>query len=459
MNRNGWRISLILLAFTALALFTMGCGGGGGGGASSSAGISGSPAGPTTVEVAFGAATATGSSAAPVTVAGPSTIPTMDPAYQWPEEIHKPSRKITHVYMDVVKISLMPSQEVFESEDMDGDVEEGRSADPPEEHEKPHFVTLVPESPICIDLLHLESGKKFARFLNQFDSVPAGTYDKIRVYYKNVRVYVEGRTEPLHFHPTAHSKFDIHFRQGYELVIPVPSATPSDTNPPDGWVKFFRVNLDVVGLKLRIVRGGEEWKGCKVILRPQIFAKFVPPILYSVAGTAEGVPTPTLPVSGTFHVKFGTGPTDIPVAFNASTTWAYSDNVLGRSPWIVDNIPDPMVEPVFRSGAKVMAIGPFDTSLYLQATDIVFTFPYVKEGVVDNGWTSDNTFVLRDAAPDNVVFPEPGKGTAYYDNLSTPHQALDNTFVDNNVFVKARGYKVTEGIQAYWISIGETVGP
>ncbi|MBP2678139.1 MAG: hypothetical protein H6Q82_1204, partial [Deltaproteobacteria bacterium] len=56
---------------------------------------------------------------------------------------------------------------------------------------------------------------------------------------------------------------------------------------------------------------------------------------------------------------------------------------------------------------------------------------------------------------DNVVFPMPSRGTAYYDNLSTPAQVLDNTFIDNNVPVKARGYEVPGvGIDAYWISIG-----
>jgi hypothetical protein len=48
----------------------------------------------------------------------------------------------------------------------------------------------------------------------------------------------------------------------------------------------------------------------------------------------------------------------------------------------------------------------------------------------------------------------PGRGTAYYDNLANLAQQLDNTFIDNNVFVKARGYAVSGGIEAYWIGIG-----
>ena len=39
-----------------------------------------------------------------------------------------------------------------------------------------------------------------------------------------------------------------------------------------------------------------------------------------------------------------------------------------------------------------MAIGPFDPSLVLQATDVVFTFPDVREGKADNVWIlPDNT--------------------------------------------------------------------
>jgi hypothetical protein len=248
-------------------------------------------------------------------------------------------------------------------------------------------------------------------------------------------------------------------------------SAATDTIQTDGWVKFFRVKLDVVGLKIRVVNQGKSWKGCKVILRPQIFAEFVQPILYSVAGTAVDVPAKsdlTLPVSGKFNVKFGTGPTFIPVAFNNDTTWAYDNNVLGHSSWVVDNnIPDPTVVPIFRNRAMVMAIGPFDTSLILQATGIVFTFPDVREGKADNVWIPpDNTsFIVR--STDNVtVFPKPDRGSAYYDNLLFPHNRLDNTYLDNNLRVRARGYFEDPAdlnnlkLQSYWISIdGPYVGP
>jgi hypothetical protein len=259
----------------------------------------------------------------------------------------------------------------------------------------------------------------------------------------------------VNFHPTANSKFDIHFRQGHELVIP----STSDTTQMDGWVKFFRVKLEVVGLKIRVVSQGKSWKGCKAILRPQIFAEFLSPVLYSVAGTASNVSSiGTLPVSGTFDVSFGPGPGGtIPAAFDNDTSWAYSEDVLARSSWIVD-VSNETAVPAFRDRATVEAVGRFDTSMMFQARAIVFTFPDEKSGAVDNGWRSDDTFVLRTSL-DNV-FPMPDRFNAYYDNAVAPHDPLTEEAIDNNVRVKARGYNVTGGIEAFWISIGEAVvGP
>jgi len=453
--------SMTYLLFVLLISGSLAACGGGGGTTSS---VPTAPtAGPATVGISIAAADVTGSAAPAVTVSGAGTVPSTDPGYLWPEQADP---NIAHVYMEVVKVSLMPSEEAFGSGDMDGDIQAGSSPGPASPPDKPNFLTVEPEPPVWIDLLQLKNGKKLARLLNKFDQVPAGTYDKIRVYYGKVKVVLWDDTTPVYFHPTANSKFDIHFRQGHELVIP---PVTTDMTQKDGWVKFFQVKLNVVGLKLKIVGQGKSLKGSKVILRPQIFAEFNTPILYSVAGTAKDVtanPDLTLPVSGTFNVKFGTGPTVIPVAYNGGTTWAYSDNILGHSSWIVTNIEttiDPTAMPVFRTDAKVIAIGPFDTSLVLQSTEIVFSFPYVKEGVVDNGWKSDNTFVLRYAAPDNVVYPKPDRWTAYYDNAVdtvTPYGPLSHLAIVDNVIVKARGYAVSGGIDAYWISIGDiVVGP
>ena len=463
MFRTAGYLLIVLLISAALAA----CGGGGG---STSSSTSPGVSGPATLDISIAAADATGPTAPAVTVSGSDVVPSTDPVYLWPEQVD-PS--IASVRMEVVKISLMPAEETFDGGDMNGEMQNGNSPDPAAPPDKPHFITLVPDHPIPIDLLNLKNGRKFARFLKKFDQIPAGTYDKIRVYYQNVTVHLFSG-ETVRFHPTANSKFDIHFRQGHELVIP---AVTTDTTQPNGWVKLYSVKLDVVGLKLMIVGGGKNWKGSKVILRPQIFAEFLPPILYSVAGTASGVPTPsgTPPFSGTFNVSFGTGqgyPRVILVAFNNDTTWAYSDNVLGDSllvpAWTVEGVPNTAAVPAFRDRAKVMAIGPFDTSsLAFQATEIVFTFPDVREGRSDNVWIPpDNTaFIIVRSLTDNVtVFPQPNRTDAYYDNLTSPHDPLDNTYLDNDLRVRARGYFENPEaldliLQSYWISIGDTYIP
>jgi len=448
------RIVMYLMVALMISVALAACSGGGGSTGSTSPGVSG----PATVDISIAAADVTGSAAPSVTVSGSDTVPSTDPGYLWPEQTDP---NIAHVYMDVVKISLMPSEEAFGNEDMEGDIQAGSSPGPASPPDKPNFLTVVADPPVRIDLLKLKNGKKLARLLNKFDQVPAGTYDKIRVYYDNVVVELynpDSTKTPLSFHPTANSKFDIHFRQGHELVIPVASDT---TQKPDGWIKFFQVKLNVVGLKLKIVGQGKSLKGSKVILRPQIFAEFLPPIFYSVAGTAtitSKIATP--PVSGTFDVSFGTGAgyRNIHVAFDNDTTWAYSDNVLGHSSWTVEDILNTTAVPAFRDRATVMAIGPFDTDplQVLQATDIVFTFPDVKQAVVDNGWKLDNTFILR-LATDNVVYPKPDRYTAYYDNAVSRLSLAQDKAIDNNFIVLVRGYNVAgpvppSGIEAYWIS-------
>jgi len=59
---------------------------------------------------------------------------------------------------------------------------------------------------------------------------------------------------------------------------------------------------------------------------------------------------------------------------------------------------------------------------------------------------------------------KPDRFTAFYDNavenaVSHSHDPLDQSFIDNNVGVRARGYtnfvdSVPVGINAFWISIG-----
>ena len=431
----------VILSFLLLAA---GCGGGSTG---TSTGSPGTPVGPAAVDISFVADTGNGTSTSSMPMA--VTDPSYKPASDFGE--------IRHVYMEIVKVSLIPAREAeFDGEDMEGEMTDNGGTDGSlRSPEKPGFVTLVPDTPARIDLVKLENGKRLARILNHFDSVPAGTYNKIRVYYGRVRVVLADNSE-VYFHPTAHSHFDIHFVDGKNLVIP---AT-TETTYPDSWIRFFKVRLDVVGLKIKVVAQGKSWKGAKVILRPQVFAEFLPPVLYSVAGVVTRVYGGNISARGDFDIEIADGTGYLVTFYDDATSWAYSDNVLARSPWFVP-VDGPIAFAALRERAIVESVGRFLTgSTDFKAREITITFPDVLSGEVDNGWSSDNTFFVLRTSLDNVV-PQPDRVNAYYDNLVSPHDALDYTYVDNNVSVKARGYLVpseeapdTRRIEAYWISIG-----
>ena len=281
-------------------------------------------------------------------------------------------------------------------------------------------------SPVTIDLLNLNSstGDNVATLLNKFIGVPAGDYSKIRVYYDNV--VGQTASDNTLFHPTANSHFDVHFMGG-NLVIPV-------TSDPVGGIRFYSVEINVVGLKH--VEAGNSGN---FLLRPQVFAEVVGAPKYIVTGVADQVNH----ADGTFVVKALND--NVSAAYGSDTNWFYVD---GRSvgPF------GPSGADALRDTALVDVIGTFQGSV-LSAEEVDITFPDVKSGVVDNGWRADNTFILR-LAVDNVVFPMPDRFLAYYDNAVAPFDPLTDAAIDNNVQVKARGYNVAGGIEAYWISIG-----
>jgi hypothetical protein len=318
----------------------------------------------------------------------------------------------------------------------------------------PKFVVQTVSPPVRFDLLNPPTGREIAKFLNKIE-VPAGVYHKIRVYYKKVEVVRSDDSVQL-AHRTANGHLDIHFKaadrwdandvhvddRGY-LVIPVAP------NPADG-VRLYCVAIRITGLKVHETGSG------KIILRPQVFAELARPVRYSITGTAENV----VHATRSFDIRT---PTNLfPSVYHPLTRWAFDNDVFSTTGWEVP-VDNTIGIDALRAGAFVEAIGVFKTAvtpLTFRADKIYITFPDVKEGVVDIGWRADDTFVLR-LATDNVVTPMPGRGTAYYDNLANLAQKLDNTYIDNNVHVKARGYMVPGvGIEAFWISIGETiVGP
>jgi hypothetical protein len=463
MRGRALRESLFFAAWITLALVFAGCGGGGGAGMTADpGGTVGAPAGPAAVDLTISASTVSTSMAAPVSAAPGSAAPASDRDYFWAREIRDLGPTIEHVYMEVVKVSLMPAEETFESGDMDGDLTDVTPADPAFFPGKPRFVTIVPDRPVRIDLLHLEDGEPLAHLMDRFDSVPAGTYDKIRVQYRRVKIALADGTT-LNLHPTMHSKFDIRFRKGSELVIP----PGPDVSLPDGWVKLFRVNVEVTGVKVKFLSRGRHWKGCRVLLRPQIWAEAVttPPALTSVGGTVVSVtrePEPS--VSGVFEVATGgttSQPTPVPIAFDGNTTWRFSGTDLNGSSRVVD-VTSALGAAALRETAIVEVQGS-DAGGVFRATDITITFPEVASGVADNVWQDPEgasiDLFMFDTFSGVAVYPMPGPSAVYYDNndIGSSHEPLNPGDIAVGTLLTARGYAShapdTPGrIDAWWVS-------
>ena len=418
---------------------------GGGGGSSTSPGTSG----PATVGVSVASApsypagtTFASSTSSLATAASPANSPDFDNVFVW-----------------VKKLALIPSNGA-ESPDAIGELEMANSSQEEGRSGLPGFVTITLTDPVRIDLLNPPTGRQVASLLNKFSEVPvpAGEYSKIRVYYDNVvghKQTADGDTYTT-FHPTAHYHFDVHFVGG-NLVIPV--AAPQVGNLPQEGIRFYSIVIKVVGLKYH-----QAGSSGNVLLRPQVFAEFVPPVLYSVKGTARNVNITSLsdPVSGDFKVEIR-GMEPVPVTFDNNTGWAYSDNVLYGSIWKILEVPNQRAVDAFKDRAEVKVIGWFDGGTF-RGTDIMFTFPDWRQGKSDNVWRlPDNTSFFVRSTDNVVVFPKPNRSAAYYDNLLTPgswnaaYPPLHDTNLDNNLLVRVRGYFDDSDplkLWSYWISIG-----
>jgi hypothetical protein len=452
METSVGRVRSVLYLMTALLLSAAlaACGGG-----SSSTTDSGTPgggiAGPVSVNLTLG-----GADVAPPVSDIPAGL--LAPAIPSPADAATPAMKpsratFSHVYVYMTGVAFIPVETAPPS-DIRPPLADGEALfDGTETDYNPKFVAYTFPAPVVFDLLNPPTASEIAKFLNKVE-VPAGVYHKIRIYYE--QVVVDGVVA----HRTANGHLDIHFKansswdandvhvddRGY-LVIPVAP------NPADG-VRLYCVAIRVFGLKIHETGSG------KIIVRPQVFAELARPVRYSITGVAENVDHDTRSFDirsldiGTMTPKA----TLFPTVYHPFTRWAFDDNVFDPIAWevAVDNTTG---IDALRAGAFVEAVGVFKadvTPLTFRADQVFITFPDVKEGIVDDGW-KDGTFVLRLTTEDNVVFPMPDRRTAYYDNLANPEQPLDDTFIDNNVFVKARGYAVPGGIEAFWMSIGDTI--
>ena len=438
------RRSVCLLIALLIATTLAACGGG-----SSSTGTSGTAgggiAGPVSVNVSLGGADV----APPVSEIPANLLATMSLS---PTEAAAPAAmpsraSFRHVYVHMTGIAFIPV-EAMPPSDLRPPLNDGEVMfDGPEDDFNPKFVVYTFPEPVVFDLLNPPTAAEIAKFLNKIE-VPAGVYHKIRVYYE--QVVVDGVVA----HRTANGHLDIHFKaadawdandvhvdnRGY-LVIPVAP------NPADG-VRLYCVAIRIFGLKVHETGSG------KIILRPQVFAELARPVKYSITGTAENV------VQATRSFDIRTLSNLFPTVYHPLTQWAFDDNVFDPAARDVD-VDNTIGIDALRAGAFVEAIGVFRTTvtpMTFRADKIYLTFPDVKEGVVDNTWRTDDTFVLRLTTPDNVVFPKPGRYTAYYDN-ATSFAPLDQMSIDNNAGSRRAGTtrstcQGSVGIESYWISIG-----
>ncbi len=407
-----FRNVLCLPILLALSVALVACGGGGTGS---------NPAGTSTGTASVGVSL----TAAPGFPAGTtfatstaSAVGTLAPA----------STTFDHVWVTITKLALIratgpefPDQD-GELESVDAAAEEGNSG-------MPGFVTVVLPSPVLIDLLHPPTGGQVAKLLNNFSEVPAGEYSKIRVYYESVVGETPGGDNVL-FHQTAHFHFDVHFVGG-NLIVAV-------STDPNGGIRFFSIDINVVGLKIQ-----QAGKSGNFLLRPQVFATVSLPE-FIVSGVAENVN----PADNTFDIHTSGGET-INAAFGAGTSWLFVDPLIPRSVAVSSFLGSSALQ----NTAIVDAIGTFSPDKVLLAVEVDITFPATKLGKVFHGWNPDNTFTLR-LPSDNTVFPMPSRATAFYDNAVAPYPQLTDAAIVDNAAITARGYAVTGGIDAFWISIG-----
>ena len=405
------RKALYLMIALMISVALTACGGGGGSTSSTSPAVSG----PATVGVSVASATdyPAGTTFAVATASPVGT--SAPPASVSPSDF-------LHVWVKVNRIALIPVDSIPYAErnkpDRDGELEVEDTA-----MSNDNFVTVELDPSKRIDLLNPPSG---AKILNRFPSVPAGEYGKIRVYYDSV--VGETATDNVTFHPTAHYHFDVHFVGG-NLVVPVSSD-------PSGGIRFFQVNIEVVGLKINSNPN-------KVLLRPQVFATVDGAPKYIVTGVADQVNH----ADETFVVKAVND--NISTAYGSETKWFYVD---GRyvGPFVIPGA------AALRDTALVDVIGTFQSGV-LVAEEVDITFPDVRTGTADNVWIPpDNTsFIVRSLTDNVTVFPMPDRSGAHYDNSTSPFPSVTYEDIKNGIQVKAWGYfNAYPSLDAYWISIG-----
>jgi hypothetical protein len=343
-----------------------------------------------------------------------------------------PADDIDHAWVTIYRVALLPGP--------DGGGPDP-SGEPSVEGEEGYPGMIAGEiSPaVEVDLLDLPQGQA-ALFLNAIDNVPAGTYKKIRLFYTNPKVHFKESPDNTSMHPTANFHLDIHFKGG-SLVVPVATGSEGGVVVHDVTV-FFEPGKD--GLKITVNPN-------KILMRPQVFAT-VGAVQYLVSGFADNV----VKEASSFDLLTGGGGVFHVLYDNGNTGWGFLDNGTKQQVAIDNNL---LAIAALRDGASVDVYGMFTGAGTLFADNVVIVFTDAISGPVapgvssPGGWLADNTFVLSFPG-DNVVIPMPSRTEARYDNNADLSQTFADDVIKEGTFVRARGYAATDGVEAYWISVG-----
>ncbi len=401
------RLSIIILLSIALAA---GCGGSGSSGVSTSGDTA-------VIAVAQGTAFPAGSLAAPSAAGGGGGGATPF------------ATNIDHVWITVQKVALVPDGMIAPGESRDPDPQ-GEQAVEDAGMDDAGLVSAAVVPPRTIDLMNLPP-EGLADILNEIKNIPAGKFGKIRLFYSDPKIHFIGATDNTAVSRTANFHLDIHFVGG-GLVIPV------RTNPAGG-VFVHTVTIEFVlgadGLKITVNPN-------KILMRPQVFAT-VSAVQMGISGVADNVDK----VARAFDIATADGRA-FHAVYDNSTDWVF------KTTNRFVPVSGSLGVAALRDTAFVDVFGTFDSLLVLHAAEIRIGFPASESGIVATGWRTDNTFLLTVGTDNIVVFPQPDRVNALFDNNAAPFNLLTDSAVVKGADATARGYAVPGGIDAFWISIG-----
>ncbi|NJD61678.1 MAG: DUF4382 domain-containing protein [Deltaproteobacteria bacterium] len=424
------RILASLAVISGSALLFAACGGGPATGGSGAAGD--------TVRVSL-------ASAAPDSSESVSTAAAVGPS-----PLHSSrSQNVESVWITIERMALVPGpgnrrinpegEEPFEYEGDAG------------KHDRPAgFVVKNLDASVTVDLLGLSKGDP-VRLPIPFEDVPPGVYGKIRLYFRQLAVTVDGET--VNVKPKARYHLDIFFKDG-GLVI-----------PEGGTGGTLDVVICVVpgkhGFNVEVLRNPRTGAILGVKIRPVVFAVVSRDLPSSLSGSVESVDLS----QGAFMLRTLTDGGIVRVEYDADTRWSFRDGDT------VVPVPPELGLAALRAGASADVLGTLSgpsgsPGAVMRADDVILTFPVAYDGIVtsgtnENGWLPGNeSFDIWYGSSFWTVAPRPDRATAVFDNSVPVDPPYDNAVVYYR-YVRVRGYSDPEtlSVETFWTTIGSIKPP